>query len=99
MADELNRVRRRVQEPFRSLSRPLEKKFTQAVEKPFRTGASAAAREAETANLTQQQLEKARLTEAEGEIARRRGLAGSRTGRQSLIRSSPSGLATNLGGT
>ena len=47
-----------------------------------------------------EQREGLRLAEAEGDIAKRRGqAAGKGAGRGSLIKSSPVGLAQNLGGT
>lgn len=46
------------------------------------------------------QKEKAALVEAESDIATKKAKALSgKAGRRSLIKSSPSGLATNLGGT
>ena len=69
-----------------------------AIEDPLRTGASAARREAGVLSGKQQQAEKVRVAEAESEIAEKRQMAGRRVGRQSLIKSSPSGLATTLGG-
>lgn len=64
------------------------------IEKPFRTGETGKGREGKRLSLLQQQREKARAVDAEGEVAQRRGLASSgRGGRQSLIRSS------NLGGS
>ena len=70
------------------------------LEEPFRTGKSRGIREAKQATLLQTQREKARVAEAEDEVARRRGGASSgKSGRQSLIKSrSASGLATTLGG-
>lgn len=47
----------------------------------------------------QEQREQARLAEADDEVARRRLGATKTGGRRSLIKSSPTGLATNLGGT
>ena len=69
------------------------------IEAPVKTGASAATRATAKQTLLQQQKEDARVAESEDEIARRRGLAGSKSGRQSLIKSSPSALSNNLGGT
>ena len=47
-----------------------------------------------------QKKEDIRLAEAEGDIALTRAAALSgKAGRKSLIKSSPTGLATNLGGT
>ena len=86
----------------RRLSRPLDeasKKTGQALEKPFRTGASSTQRKLTKQSLLQRQKEKIRAAEAEDEIARRRGLASSgKGGRQSLIRSSSTGLSKTLGG-
>lgn len=77
-----------------------EKKVQQAIEKPVRTGASAARRDIAKQTAEAAQKEQTRLLEAESDIARRRAGAGARgAGRGSLIRSSPTGLATNLGGT
>lgn len=57
-------------------------------------------RQAKTELARQKQIEAGALAEAEDEIGRRRALAASpRSGRRSLIRSSPTGLATTLGGT
>ncbi len=82
----------------RSLQKPIEKKITGALEKPFRTGASAAQRTVAQETERAKQREQKKLLEAEDEIARRR--TGARSGgRGSLIRTSPTGLATNLGGT
>lgn len=76
-----------------------DNKFRQALEKPFRTGATGKQREIKKASLFQQQRENVRLAEAEDEVARRRGQATSgKGGRQSLIRSSGGGLAKTLGG-
>lgn len=76
-----------------------DKKVRQAVEAPFRTGASGQQRQATKLSLLQSQREKARLAEAEDEVSRRRGLASSKTaGRQSLIRSTGGGLTKTLGG-
>lgn len=84
----------------RSLQKPLEKAVTQSAETPFRTGASSATRQAKVATQKQQQLETVRLAEAEGDVALRRQQALSgKFGRRSLIKSSPAGLSTNLGGT
>ena len=48
----------------------------------------------------QQKIEQGNVARAESEVNRRKTVAGvSRRGRQSLIRTSPTGLATNLGGT
>lgn len=57
-------------------------------------------RQAEQDLAKQKQLEVGALAEAEDEVGRRRALALSNTsGRRSLIKSSPTGLATTLGGT
>ena len=98
MGSELNKVRRKVNEPIRSLQRPIEKGIKQGLEKPFRTGASAAARDAAKLTAKQQQMEKIKLAEVENEIATKRIMAN-KGGRQSLIKSSPTGMAQNLGGT
>lgn len=74
--------------------------LSKAIEKPFKTGASAATRTAGQQIAKQKQVENLKLLETEDEIARRKALAsGGRGGRQSLIKSSPAGLATTLGGT
>jgi hypothetical protein len=74
-------------------------KVGKAVEKPLRTGASAARRDAAAALKEQKMKESARLAEKESEIATNRALIKSgRGGRQSLIKSSGGGLANNLGG-
>ena len=66
----------------------------------IRTGKTKKEREAKQALQKQAQTEAAALAEADDEVARRRAVAGSkRTGRGSLIRSTGSGTATNLGGT
>lgn len=84
----------------RSLQKPLEKAITKTIEKPVRTGASAKSREAAKQTLLQRQREEARMAETESEIQERRALArSSRAGRGSLIRTSGSGTARNLGGT
>ena len=68
--------------------------------KTIRTGKTKTEREAKQAIQKQAQTEAAALAEADDEIARRKAVAGSkRTGRGSLIRSTGSGTATNLGGT
>jgi len=70
-----------------------------AVEKPLRTGASAVRRDAAAQLKAQQQKEAVMLAEKESEIAEKRSFAQSgRAGRRSLIKSSPTGLATTLGG-
>tara|TARA_R110002020_G_C15924579_1_gene743201 strand:+ start:150 stop:443 length:294 start_codon:yes stop_codon:yes gene_type:complete len=70
-----------------------------AIEKPIRTGASAARRDAAGALKEQQQKESLMLAEKESEIAEKRAMAKSgRGGRQSLIKSASGGLATTLGG-
>lgn len=74
-------------------------KALKGAEKPFKTGASAQQREAGREIDKQKQAEQLKLLETEDEIARKRALSGSgKAGRQSLIRSSPTGLATTLGG-
>ena len=74
------------------------KKLGKAVEKPFRTGATGKGREAEAQIKRQQQREDVRLAEATSEAATA-AAAPKRKGRQSLIKSSPSGLSSNLGGS
>lgn len=66
--------------------------------KPLRTGASAVRRETKQATELQQQKEELRVAEAESDIARRK-LTSKTGGRRSLIKTTPSGLALNLGGT
>ena len=74
------------------------KMASKAAEKPFRTGATAARRDAASALKEQQQKEGAKLAEATSEVEEKRAMAQSgRGGRRSLIKSS-SGLATTLGG-
>ena len=69
------------------------------LEQPLKTGASKQQRNIKKASLLQKQREGVRLAEAEDEVARRRGLASSgKVGRQSLIRSTGSGLVKTLGG-
>ena len=98
MGSELNSVRRKIEEPARKIRRPIEKSLRQGLEKPFRTGASATKRDASKLLKTQQQLEKTKLAEADSEIATSKALS-KKGGRKSLIKSAPSALATNLGGT
>ena len=74
------------------------RKFSSQTLEP-RKGAASKARAATALAQRQQQLEKTRAAEAESEIALRRVGAGQKSGRRSLIKSSPVGLATNLGGT
>jgi len=70
------------------------------LEKPVRTGATSKRREAADALEKQQQKESMKLAETESEIATKRAMAKSgKGGRQSLIKSSASGLSQNLGGT
>ena len=76
------------------------------LEAPFRTGRSEAerAQERQTKMLKkQEQIEKQRAAEAEGEVGRRRALMrGKKAGRRSLIATSETGTAgtaSNLGGT
>lgn len=52
----------------------------------------------EALNAKQHKKEQQRLAEADDELARRE-LGTQQGGRKSLIKSSPTGLATNLGGT
>jgi hypothetical protein len=73
------------------------------LEKPFRTGRSAAEREAEKQKkliAEQQRREELRLAEAESDVlaARARGRRGA-AGRRSLIATSETGISRNLGGT
>ena len=84
-------------DPLAKTKEKLEKAGRQAIEKPFRTGGSAQKRQAEALLKKQMQTEDVRRAEADDEIARR--AATGRGGRKSLIKSSPTGLATNLGGT
>ena len=84
-------------------AKKLQKKTRQLQEKPFRKGATSEKRDA--ANKQEEQIKKQertellRLREAEGEVAKRKGQAfGKASGRRSLIRSAPTGLATTLGG-
>ena len=76
------------------------KKVGKVVEKPLRTGASAARRNAAEALKEQKMKEGAKLAEKESEIQTKRSLIKSgRGGRQSLIKSNAGGgLANNLGG-
>ena len=48
--------------------------------------------------LLQQQKDNASIAQSEDEIARRKALAGGKGGRRSLMSSTPTGLATTLGG-
>ena len=98
MGRELSKVRRTIDKPFDKIKKPLEKSVRQGLEKPVRTGASAQKRQAESLLKKQQQTEQMKLAEADDEIARRAAGAG-KGGRRSLIKSSPAGLASNLGGT
>ena len=74
-------------------------------DKPFRTGATSAAKkaQAEQTSLIQKQRQSDELSLAENEdtIARKRALAlGGKGGRKSLIKTSESGVkSNNLGGT
>ena len=78
----------------------IHKKGTQLGVQPFRKGTSATMRQAGRDTEKQQQMEAVRMAETADEIAQRRALAGGKSGgRQSLIKSSPTGLAQNLGGT
>ena len=97
MADQLSSVNK---ERKRFEKRIDEGKVGFSLEGPFRTGRTQKEREAKEATQKQAQTEAAALAEADDEIARRKAVAGSkRTGRGSLIRSTGSGTATNLGGT
>jgi len=84
-------------DPNLTFKKTLRQKSSQLVEP--RKGTTGRQRQAQQLNLLQLQREKARVEEAESEIASRRGLAGSRVGRSSLIKSNPTGLSQNLGGT
>ena len=80
----------------------LSEKVGKTIEKPFRTGASAARRDAAKALKVQKMKESARLAEKESEIQTKRSLIKSgRGGRQSLIKSNAGGggLSNNLGGS
>jgi len=97
MGDELKKSFRR----GTSLAKGLKvgEKVGKAIEKPLRTGASAARRDAAAQLKEQQQKQAVMLAEKESEIAEKRSFAQSgRAGRRSLIKSSPTGLATTLGG-
>ena len=79
------------------------KKGSQQIETPFRKGATSAKRDAasfqEAQIKEQRKTELLRKIESDDEIARRKGLAqGKGSGRRSLIRSAPTGLAQTLGG-
>jgi hypothetical protein len=83
----------------RVLNKPGRTKIDRSLGKGFRTGKTGKSREAAAQVAAQQQTELLRKAESEDEIARRKGLASSKkSGRQSLIKSSPTGLATTLGG-
>ena len=59
-----------------------------------------ARRRAEIDIAAQRKKEESRLASSEDELARSKAArAGGHAGRQSLIKTSPSGLAINLGGT
>lgn len=83
--------------PNTSFKKKLRTKSSQFIEP--RKGTTAKARDASKLAARQQQLEKVRLAEAESEVATRRAGLGQKSGRRSLIKSSATGLATNLGGT
>ena len=75
-------------------------KAQQAIEKPFRTGASSTRRDAAALLKSQQKKEDLRLAEAASEIAITKASALSgKAGRKSLLKTSPTGLAINLGGS
>jgi|ETNvirome_6_1000_1030641.scaffolds.fasta_scaffold01665_4 hypothetical protein len=103
MADSLssvNKQRKRAQQQILSEADRHQERLTKPLAKPLRTGKTKATREAKEAIAKQSQTEAAALAEADDEIARRKAVAGSkRAGRGSLIRSTGSGTATNLGGT
>ena len=62
--------------------------------------AKEARRKQQEALARQEQREKVRLAEADSEVAKRKAMAGSKgAGRRSLIKTSPTGLSQNLGGT
>jgi len=64
------------------------------------SSARRARREASRLNAIQKKKEDLRLAEKDSIIAKKKSAALSgKGGRQSLIKSSPTGLATNLGGT
>lgn len=67
----------------------------------FESGSTARARRKTRSDLaTQQKLEKQKVAEAESEIAITKASALSgKAGRKSLLKTSPTGLAVNLGGT
>ena len=109
MGDEIKKVSKKIGGAPTGLGvsfdqlKKVNKKITQTGEKPFRKGTTSKGRNA--ANLAKEQLasqqkaELLRKVESEDEIARRRGLASSKgSGRRSLIRTAPTGLAKTLGG-
>ena len=97
---ELKKTTKRGLKTVTSLGMLGENKAGKVIEKPFRKGTSAAMRQAGRDTEKQQQMEAVRMAETADEIAQRRALAGGKSGgRQSLIKSSPTGLAQNLGGT
>jgi len=98
MGDGLTKIPRKVLDAVDDAGKKSRKLTNQTIEKPFRTGASAAARDAKSASLLQQQKDQKAIAETEDEIARRRAGAGGGAGRRSLIASSPTGLAKTLGG-
>ena len=105
MGDKIKREARRGTEITRGLVDPttgikkdLRTRSSQAIEP--RKGTTSKVREAKTLAAQQQQTEAIRLAESESEVATRRASAlTGRFGRRSLIKSSPTGLALNLGGT
>lgn len=98
VASGANKLRRKFQDVTGVTK--VRQSLQKGIEKPLRTGATSAQRDVAKQTALQQQKEQARLLETEDEIARRKAGAGARgAGRGSLIRSSPSALATNLGGT
>ena len=65
-----------------------------------RAASKRSAREQKQLIAAQQKREDLRLADSADDIARRKFRIGSKAkGRQSLIKTSPTGLATNLGGT
>ena len=76
----------------------LKTRGDQIIQKPMRKGTSSATRDAKNMALLQQQKDNASIAQSEDEIARRKALAGGKGGRRSLMSSTPTGLATTLGG-
>ena len=80
-------------------TKPARTKSHQFFESGVRKGKTAEGRERKLQVAKQQQIENAKLAEADDEVARRKGRAANKSGRGSLIKSATPGLATNLGGT